>query len=719
MSTLLSQTKIRLEHLDRQAFIYVRQSTIIQVRENTASTARQYDLVQRARDLGGAPEHIVVIDQDQGHSGASTTGRDGFQALLVAVGLGHAGAVLSLEVSRLARSCSDWYRLIEICAVTETLVIDEEGVYDPGQYNDRLLLGFKGTMSEAELHWLRSRLLGGKLEKAEHGQLRMRLPVGLIYDPAHHVVLDPDEEVQHAVRLVFDLFEKTGTALAIVKHFQDQHLHFPNRFWGGLHDGELIWEALRLSRVLSLLHNPAYAGVYVYGRTQTRTRTLPGEAPRLKGRTRQIKRENWPIVLPEAHPGYITWEQFVRNQARLDDNRTYRHEDHRGAPREGAALLQGIVLCGQCGRRMSVRYFAETGTHSYECTQVHTHLAGPTCQCLRGDLVDIAVTCTFLEALQPAQLEISLATLAEIEAQARQLDRQLELRLERSHYEADLARRRFLAVEPENRLVARSLEHEWNEKLAEGERLEKESTARPSLVAHLLTPPDRERILALAQDVPAVWNATTTTQVERKQLVRFLIKDVTLTKRATTIHITIRWQTEACTPLDIPRPRRSYDVRRTSPAVVARVRQLAINHTDQQIADQLNAEGLTPGLGGQFTPSKVQWLRYAYAIPTLCPDGPGLTPNGQRGDGRYCVQAAAKLLNVNISTIVDWCKAGKLDGLQTVPHGPWWVNLPPERIAELRKPVQQRWRKSAQSKTNRRILDSATETTPPLTTETL
>lgn len=573
-------------------------------------------------------------------------------------------------------------------------------------------------MSEAELHWLRSRLLGGKLEKAEHGQLRMRLPVGLIYDPAYHVVLDPDEEVQHAVRLVFDLFEKTGTALAVVKYFQDQHLRFPNRLWGGLQDGEILWEALRHSRVLSLLHNPTYAGLYVYGRTQTRTRTLPGEAPRLKGRTRRIQRENWPIVLQEAHPGYITWEQFLRNQARLDDNRTNRSEDHQGAPREGAALLQGIVLCGVCGRRMSVRYAADHRTYTYECIQVHAHLAGPTCQFMRGDLVDSAVAQTFLEALQPAQLEISLATLAELEAQARQLDRQWDLRLERVHYEVELARRRFLAVEPENRLVARSLEHEWNEKLAEGERLEKESATRPSVVAHLVTPEDRERILALAHDVPAVWQAPTTTYVERKQLVRFLIKDVTLTKQATTIHIAIRWQTEACTPLDIPRPRRSCDVRRTNPAVVERIRQLAINHTDQQIADQLNAEGLVPGLGGQFTPRKVQWLRYAYAIPTLCPDGPGVAPNGQRGDGRYCVQAAAKLLNVNISTVVDWCKAGKLDGLQTALHGPWWVNLPPERIAELRKPVQQYWKKHARSKANRRILESAMETTPPSTPET-
>jgi DNA invertase Pin-like site-specific DNA recombinase len=646
MSAPLSPTKIRLEHLERHAFIYVRQSTLLQVRENTASTARQYDLVQRARDLGWAPEHITVVDQDQGHSGASTAGRDGFQALLVEVGLGHAGAVLSLEVSRLARSCSDWYRLIEICALTETLVIDEEGVYDPGQYNDRLLLGFKGTMSEAELHWLRSRLLGGKLEKAEHGQLRMRLPVGLMYDPTNQVVLDPDEEVQHAVRLVFDLFEQTGSALAVVKHFGEQHLRFPNRLWGGVHDGELIWEPLRHSRVLSILHNPAYAGAYVYGRTQTRTRTLPGETPRVKGRTRQIQRDSWPILLRDAHPGYITWEQFLRHQARLDDNRTARNEDRRGAARAGAALLQGIVLCGQCGRRMSVRYLADSHTHLYQCTQVHAHLAGPTCQVIRGDMVDAAVAQAFLEAMQPAQLEVSLATLAELEAQARQLDRQWELRLERAHYEAELARRRFLAVEPEHRLVARHLEREWNEKLAACERLEQEAAARPSLTARLLSPGERERILALAQDVPAVWQAPTTTHAARKQLLRFLIKDVTLTKRETTIHIAIRWQTAACTPREVPRPKRACEVRRTDAAVVARVQTLAVDHTDEQIAAQLNAEGFTSGMGGHFTPSKVKWIRYAYDIPTGCPEGPGACASGQRGDGRYSVQAAAERLNV-------------------------------------------------------------------------
>ena len=331
MASHHSLNKIQLDHLDRDAVIYVRQSSLMQVRDNTASTMRQYDLVHRAQSLGWTRERIHVIDQDQGHSGASTLGRDGFQALVAEVGLKHCGAVLSLEVSRLARSCSDWYHLLEICALTDTLVIDEEGIYDPGHYNDRLLLGFKGTMSEAELHWLRQRLLGGKLTKAEQGELRFRLPVGLVYDPTGKVVLDPDEEVQAAVRLVFALFEQYGSALAVVKHFTVHHLPFPERLWQRTHKGELIWEPLRCGRVLSVLHNPFYAGAYVYGRTKTRRHALPGEEPRIKGRTRQVKREDWPIVLQEAHPGYITWEQFRRHQQILDDNRTWRPEERRGA----------------------------------------------------------------------------------------------------------------------------------------------------------------------------------------------------------------------------------------------------------------------------------------------------------------------------------------------------------------------------------------------------
>ncbi len=692
MLTPQSTLKIRPDHLQRQAVIYIRQSTLLQVRENIGSTARQYDLTKRARDLGWDPTTIEVIDQDQGQSGSSTIGRDGFQLLVAEVGLGHVGAVLSLEVSRLARSCSDWYRLLEICALTDTLVIDEEAVYDPGQYNDRLLLGFKGTMSEAELHWLRQRLQGGKLTKAQKGVLRFRLPIGLVYDPVDQVVLDPDEAVQEAVRLVFTLFEHHGSALAVVSHFASNHLHFPTRLWGGSRSGELVWGRLCNGRVLDILHSPVYAGAYVYGRTQTRRHALPGEAPRIKGRTRRVPQDDWPIVLLDAHPGYISWEQFRHHQQVLTDNRNSHAGGQRGAVREGVALLQGIVLCGQCGRRMTVRYFNDGSHPLYECSQAHTQLAVKVCQTVRGDRIDQAVAQAFLDALQPAHLDVSLAALDQIDIRAKQIDQQWQRQIERAQYDADLARRRYLSVDPENRLVARSLERDWNEKLAEVDRLERERATLPKHAALLLTAEQRQQIRDLAQDLPALWNASTTTPAERKQLLRFLLKDVTLARRGDEISIDLRWQTEAVTHLAIPRLKRSWEVRQTPCEVVTRVRELAPHSTDKQIAAMLNTQGVVAGLGGAFTTSKVQWIRHAYQIETGCPERPSFTSSGQRADGCYSAQAAAEVLNVHVSTIAEWCKTGRLESVRSMPGGPHWITLTPDIIAQLRKPVRQRWK---------------------------
>jgi DNA invertase Pin-like site-specific DNA recombinase len=683
--------KIRPDHLDRLAQVYIRQSTMIQVRENTASTARQYDLAGRALDLGWPQERIQVIDQDQGHSGASAAGRDGFQHLVAQVGLGRTGAVLSLEASRLARSCSDWYRLIEICALTNTLVIDEDGVYDPTLYSDRLLLGFLGAMSEAELHLIRSRLLGGKLKKASDGQLRFRPPTGLVYDLERRIVFDPDEQVQQAVRLVFDLFDQSPSALAVVKHFADHHLQCPTRLWGGGRHGQVTWTPLSNGRVLNILHNPEYAGAYVYGRTKTRIVCLPGEEPRVKGRTRRVRPEDWPFVIPGHHPGYITWDQFQRNQRRLDDNRTLPDQDRRGALREGHALLQGIVRCGRCGRRMSVRYLNNASIPSYECNSYHTHFAGKTCQSMRGDEIDAAVAQALLEAMRPVQLEVSMAAFDQIAAQARQLDRQWQLTLERARYEAELARRRFVAVEPENRLVARTLEREWNERLAEIERMERDAALRPPLASRLVHPEEQRRVLALARDLSKVWHAPTTPQTARKQLLGYLIKDVTLCRGDTTIQVAIRWQTEACTVLEVPRPKRSYEVRRTDPAVVARVRVLAPEHTDCEIAALLDKEGFRSGTQGTLTAKKVQWIRHVHSIASGCPEGPAACQSGYRGDGRCTAQVAAELLNVTVYTIADWCKSGRLDGIRAVPQGPWWIRLTPEIITELRKPVRRCW----------------------------
>jgi DNA invertase Pin-like site-specific DNA recombinase len=687
-----STQKIRSDHLDRLAIIYVRQSTLFQVRENSGSTSRQYDLVKRAEDLGWTPASIRVVDQDQGQSGSSSIGRDGFQWLVAEVGLGHVGAVLSLEVSRLARSCSDWYRLLEICALSDTLVIDEEGIYDPGAHNDRLLLGFKGTMSEAELHWLHQRLQGGKLAKAEQGQLRFRLPIGLVYDEVGKIVLDPDEAVREAVQLVFSLFEQFNSALAVVSYFAEQHLRFPTRWWGGKQADELIWGRLTHERVLSILHSPLYAGAYVYGRTQFRRRVLPGEEPRVKGRTRRVKQEDWPIVLLDAHPGYISWEQFLHNQRQLDDNRTWRAEEHRGAIREGPSLLQGIVLCGSCGRRMTIRYQRNGSLLMYECQQIHAQLAAKTCQTMRGDRIDQAVVQCFLEAIEPAHLEVALSALDQVEARARQVAQQWQRQIERAHYEADLARRRYRSVDPDNRLVARSLEREWNEKLAEVEKLEREYALLPKQSALSLTAAQREHIRALAHDLPAIWYAPTTTFAERKQLVRWLIKDVTLSKRGNVIDIAIRWQTEALTHLSIPRHKKSWEMRQTSQQVVARVRELAPSQTDTQIAALLNAAGAVAGMGGSFTASKIEWIRYAYHIPLGCPERPSAAPTGQRGDGRYSAKAAAELLNVDVSTVAEWCKTGRLESVRSTPLGPRWITLTPETIAALRKPIKRQWK---------------------------
>ncbi len=685
----LSAPKLRNEHLTRPALVYVRQSTLIQVRDNTASTTRQYDLATRAQDLGWPASLVKVIDQDQGRSGASHSARDGFEYLIAEVGLGRAGAVLCLEASRLARSSSDWYRLIEICALSDTLVIDEDGVYDPGQYNDRLLLGFRGTMSEAELHWLHCRLVGGKLEKAQQGTLRFRLPVGLVYDAAGRITLDPDEEIQHAVRQVFAVFETAKSALAVVKHFADHGLQIPDRLWQRERQGEVVWRRLRHARVLSILHNPFYAGAYVYGRTKTRQRPLPGEAPRIKGYTRQVKRDDWPTMLQEHHPGSISWAQFRRHQEQLDDHRTCDPDQRRGAVREGGALLQGIVSCGVCGRRMTVRYMPDGLRPIYVCAQLHTQFAAPTCQFIRGDGIDAAVAQLLLAAIAPAQLTIALEAIEHLEAQARAIDHQWHLRIERARYEAERARRRYEAVEPEFRLVARSLERDWNEKLSVLEQLERDYTETAPAASRHVSEAQRQGIVDLVHDLPAVWQAETTTHAERKHVVRLLIKDVMVTKLEKTVRVDVRWQTQACSTLEVARPTPAYVIRRTAPEVIERIGQLARTHIDIEIATRLNDAGYRGGQGGAFTASMVKGLRYAYGIKSGCPLGPVACPTGQRGDGRYSAQAAAALLNVTVYTIADWCKSGRLDGVQMAPRGPWWVVLTPEIITALRKPVRQ------------------------------
>ncbi|NWJ98920.1 MAG: recombinase family protein, partial [Chloroflexi bacterium] len=656
----------------------------VQVQENTGSTARQYDLTKRALNLGWPQERIEVIDQDQGHSGSSINGRDGFQYLMAQVGLGKAGAVVSIEVSRLARSCTDWYRLLEICALSSTLVIDEEGVYDPSQYNDRLLLGFKGTMSEAELHWLTQRMQGGKLAKAEKGELRCLLPVGLIYDSVgtNRIVLDPDEEVQQAVRLVFELFAHSGSALAVAQHFEQSGLKFPTRQWEAVHQGEVVWRPLSYTRVLNILHNPTYAGAYVYGQVHYRTKVEVGDKPTLKGHRERRKLEDWPIILEGHHPGYVTWDVFVGNQKKLADNRTYdpSQAGGAGAVHKGEALLSGIVRCGRCGRKMKVHYQKE-GSFCYQCEDRDGSSGSlfKLCQDVRGSRIDQAVASAVLEAIEPAELNVALGTLAQLEEESRQFERQWQRRIERSQYEADLARRRFVLVDPENRLVARNLEKEWNLKLAEIVSIEREYAEVSRDKAKIaVSASEREAILSLSHDLPQLWQAQSTTNAERKQLLRYLIADVTLLKEkeVETIRIVVRWQSGAVSELKIARIPTGRKHRPLNPEALKRMLELSATHSSGEIAEQLNGEGYQTSTGRAFSGSNVRMLLEQE-------QGSGKSEStrkvvlekGQRGDGRYGVAAAARVLKVSEATVRRWCEEGRLEVVRNKPSGPRWIAL--------------------------------------------
>ena len=453
-------TAVTAGHLRRLACLYVRQSSLQQVHDHQESTARQYALKRRALALGWAADQIVVIDDDLGLSGASAAERTGFQRIVADVGLGRVGMVMGLEVSRLARNSSDWHRLLEICALSETLILDEDGLYDPAHFNDRLLLGLKGTMSEAELHMLRARLVGGQLNKARRGELWIRPPLGMVFDPAGKLMLDPDEQVQGAVRLVFDTFRRTGSAGAVVRYFQQQQIAWPRRVVKGPRAGALVFGELERDRALGILHNPRYAGAYVFGRTRQHKVRPNGQA-----RYRRLPREEWKVFLPDAHPGYITWKQFEANQEALRASAQCIGADRRrSAPREGVALLQGLVICGRCGSRMTVGYVVSHGHPEplYRCQRRGIQRAEAACQSLPGAAIDRAVSDLVLDTVTPASIDVAVEVFDELRARAAEVDRAKRAQITRLREDAELAQRQFLLVRPENRLVADSLERHWN-----------------------------------------------------------------------------------------------------------------------------------------------------------------------------------------------------------------------------------------------------------------
>jgi DNA invertase Pin-like site-specific DNA recombinase len=647
-----SATKVKASHLARDAYLYVRQSTLRQVLNNTESTLRQYDLRQRAIAFGWPAEQIIVVDVDQGHSGASAADREGFQRLVADVSMGRAGIVLGLECSRLARNNADWHRLLEICALTDTLICDEDGLYDPSDFNDRMLLGLKGTLSEAELHFIRARLRGGQLSKARRGELPMILPVGLVYDPTGKVVLDPDAGVQQAVRHLFAIFARTGSARAVVQEFNTQGLRFPGRIRTGVHKGELSWTPLRHSRVLAILHNPRYAGAFVYGRLRQR----PGPNGRI--RVEKLPRDQWTALIPDAHDGYITWETFELNQKILAANaRAHGSERAAGPAREGNALLQGLAVCGRCGCRMTIGYHLRHSIEipEYRCMRAAIRDGTPPCQQVSGEGIDTAIGQLLLDTVTPLALEVALTVQAELETRADEADALRKSHIERARHRAETARRRYLAVDPDNRLVADTLEADWNDALRQLGDAQDDYERAATAAKAAFSEEHKERIRALAADFPALWSDPATPQRERKRMARLLIEDVTINK-GDHIDLHVRFRGGQTTSMAIPIPLQSWQIRQTEPDTLALLDRLLDDHTDAQAAEALNTAGHHSGTGQAFTSNIVLHLRRSNGLPSHL--------ERLRSRGLLTIAELAEQLGVHPSTIKAWQRAGLLESHQ-------------------------------------------------------
>ncbi len=640
--------KVKAVHLKRDAYLYIRQSTLRQVFENTESTKRQYALRQRAVALGWSAERVIVIDSDLGKSGSTATNRHGFQRLVAEVGMGRAGIVMGLEVSRLARNSTDWHRLLEICALTDTLILDEDGIYDPSHFNDRLLLGLKGTMSEAELHVLRMRLQGGIMNKARRGELKMPLPTGLVYEADDRVVLDRDKQVQESIRFFFETFRRTGAASATVKAYREAGLLFPRRLRKGPHKGDLVWTNLYHWRALQVLHNPRYAGTFVFGRRRTR------KAP--DGRTiyKSLPQEEWHTVLPESHEGYISMEQYQENQRRLRENaQTYGLDRRKSPPREGPALLQGLVICGICGDRMTVRYHVRKPgiVPNYMCQRRGIESAKGPCQRIPGAGIDKAIGELLVESMTPLTLEVALSVQEEIQRRLDEADRLRNQRVERARYEAEMARRRYMKVDPDNRLVADSLEADWNNKLRVLTQAQEEYERQREADRIALDEKKRAEVLALAKDFPRLWHEPKTPQRERKRMVRLMLEDVTLIKREKiTVHV--RFKGGAAKTLTLPKPLSGVEAKRTSPQVVAEIDQLLDHYTHAQIAAILNQRDLLSGDGKHFHYLIVRKVRLAYGLKSRY--------DRLQEAGMLTRDEIAGMLKVSTSTVKRWRRHGLL-----------------------------------------------------------
>jgi DNA invertase Pin-like site-specific DNA recombinase len=668
--------KVQSHHLERDAYLYIRQSSMKQVIENVESTKRQYALRARATALGWPDDRVVVIDSDQGESGASAAWREGFRRLVTDVGLGRAGIVMGLEVSRLARNNADWHRLLEICALANTLILDEDGVYDPAHFNDRLLLGLKGTMSEAELHVLKARLRGGVLNKVRRGEYRCVLPTGFVYDQTGAVVLDPDAQVRETIAHFFETFARVGSAHQTVKAFRSEGLAFPCRLRAPATG--VVFQPLTASAAMRTLCNPRYAGAYTYGRRVYR-RTLEGKKTHRKRDT-----SDWSACIPGAHPGYITWDRYQENLRLLASNGHGYGVARSSPPREGVALLQGRAVCGRCGQYMRVRYRDARGRLEswYVCDRSASAHGKANCQSLAGSPIDEAIGLLVAEKMTPAAVELALEIRKEIEARYDEADRLRSRAVERAQVEADLAQRRFMMVDPGNRLVADTLEADWNEKLrgVAKARDERERARRDDRIAidHAL----RDRLVSMTTDFKQLWSDPSTPNRERKRMLAYVIEDVTLVKlpdeRATKVHV--RFKGGETVTLTTTNPRASWEKVKTPTEIVELVDTLLDEHPYGEIADILNDRGLRPGgsarpgrAGARFTALRVRYIVHTYRLR--------LRSDRLRARGLLTKAELAARLRIHESTLTSWVKHGIVKAHAYSGHA-WLYEVPPDGLAK-------------------------------------
>jgi DNA invertase Pin-like site-specific DNA recombinase len=669
--------KIRPSHLGRAAVVYVRQSTPGQTERNVESTDRQYALVERAVELGWSRRAVEVIDEDLGVSGSAGTTRSGFARLTADVALGRVGIVFGLEVSRLARSNADWYRLLDLAGITDTLIADTDGIYHPASFNDRLVLGLKGTMSEAELHVLRARLEGGIRNKAARGELRRGLPAGLVWgDEDGEILLHPDEAVRGVIAAIFERFAELGSVRAVWLWLLGEGLMMPTQRAG---NDEMSWTTPTYPAVHRVLTHPSYAGAYVYGRTRRERRV--DDDGRVRSRARVLDRSDWQVLIVDHHPGYTDWATYEANQARIGANtRPRAHQPGSGAVREGTALLQGLATCGRCGRRLAVHYQGTHSTPGYHCAN-RTLVNGRGVHCLSvgGVQIDQAITAAFLAALSPAGVTAALAAAEVLEADHDAALAQWRRQVERARYEAARAERRYLAVDPDNRLVARGLESDWEAKLSVLADAEAELARREAARPRSLTDNERAALAALGADVERVWSAPTTTDRDRKELLRTLVEDVRVDvhrqdKRA---ELLLRWRGSATTELMVELRGANQPSIRTDEDTVDLLRRLAVHYPDATIAGILNRQGRRSATGQRFTATIVQGLRHHWKIPRH-------QPLAEPPDGELAtVTEAATILGVAASTVHRWLADGFIAGEQLTPGAPWRIRMTDELRARF------------------------------------